>query len=304
MKQLIKEYFTFNRREQRGILVLLSILISLLVLLTVLKSTSPAQHYDFTAFEKEIAELEKAKPNEAISDEKKAVTEPATAEKFYFNPNNLPETDWKKLGFSEKQIKTIKNYESKGGKFYKKGDLKKIYGISDVLYASIEFYIQIPEQTSKKFFEHETTNPRSQTSNFKPETLNSKLELNSADSFQLVALKGIGPAFASRIMKYRKKLGGFISPEQLKEVYGITEDFYKTISPQISVDPEKVEKININEATLDQLKNHPYIKYKTASLIINYRIMHGAYTSVSDIKNTEALPDSIFTKTEPYLKVN
>src|SRR5437867_1905432 len=111
MKQLIKEYFTFNRREQRGILVLLGIIIILLISLIVLKTSNATEKYDFTAFEKEIAELEKENTKDSSYEENidhfesnnNIATEKST-EKFNFNPNNLSETDWKRLGFSDKQI--------------------------------------------------------------------------------------------------------------------------------------------------------------------------------------------------------
>ena len=48
-------------------------------------------------------------------------------ELFTFNPNTLETEGWRKLGLSERQAKTIMNYRSKGGRFYKKEDLKKIY---------------------------------------------------------------------------------------------------------------------------------------------------------------------------------
>src|SRR4051812_33887176 len=106
MKQLVKEYFTFNRREQSGILALLGIIISLLLTLVVLKATRPAQHYDFTAFQKEIAELEKARTNNTKGEEKtdrfevnRDIIAHKSAERFNFNPNGLSEQEWKKLGF-------------------------------------------------------------------------------------------------------------------------------------------------------------------------------------------------------------
>lgn len=298
MKHFIQEYFTFNRREQRGIIALLAIIILLLGILIALKADGPDQQYDFGAFEKEIRELD----NDVISTEKTNHSEynddsktEISLEKFDFNPNNLPEDEWKKLGFSDKQIHTIKNYESKGGKFDRKEDLKKIYGVSETLYQSVEPYIQIPSQTLPKSFKPKALNIQTQ---------NTKLELNTADSIELVKLKGIGPSFASRIIKYRNKLGGFIINEQLKEVYGIDSSFYSTINKQVTIDPQKIKQININETTLEQLKNHPYIKHKTANLIVNYRNKHGLYQSVTEIKNIDAVSDSLYLKLEPYLTAN
>lgn len=298
MKQFLKEYFTFNRREQRGILVLLSIVLLLLLFLFFSKYFVPYKQYDFTAFEKEIKKIEEAQKQTMHSSEAKEnnygendykVNYPQKSELFNFNPNNLSEEDWEKLGLSGKQIKTIKNYESKGGKFYKKEDLKKIYGISETLYKLLEPYIQIPQSSDHL-----------QSSSVPVITI----ELNSADSSELEKLKGIGPVFARKIVNYRNKLGGFVNIDQLREVYGLDSNLYQTISSQIILDSGKTNKININEASVEQLKNHPYIKYKLGNLIVNYRSKHGNYKSVGDIKKIDAIDNDTYNKMEPYLKVN
>gem|GEM_PF-6410755 len=61
------------------------------------------------------------------------------------------------------------------------------------------------------------------------------LELNGSDSASLRKVKGIGPVFAARIVKYRDALGGFKSKEELRKVYGMTEEAYAEISPQVWV---------------------------------------------------------------------
>jgi competence protein ComEA len=74
------------------------------------------------------------------------------------------------------------------------------------------------------------------------------VEVNSADSAGLTKIYGIGPAFASRIIKYRNRLGGFYSKEQLKEVYGLDAEKYAEVREQVRIDPAKVKKVNVNTA--------------------------------------------------------
>ena len=104
------------------------------------------------------------------------------------------------------------------------------------------------------------------------------IELNSADSARLTELKGIGPAFARRIVNYRNRLGGFINKDQLKEVYGMDDDRYAEMQAQVSVDPSHIQKIQINKVDFDGLKHFPYLTFKQMNAIVQFREQHGDYS--------------------------
>ena len=215
-----------------------------------------------------------------LSDEK--VVNPVM---FVFDPNNLPNEQWKQLGLSERQISTIKNYENKGGHFYDKADVKKIYAITADDYKRLEPYINIPQEayTSNKV---------------KPGVV---IEVNSADSAKLTTIRGIGPAFAQRIVEYRSRLGGFLNKEQLKEVYGIDTAKFAQIKGSISINPVHITKIKINEVDFEQLRRFPYLTNKQTNAVIQYRKQHGNYQSVADMRNIVILDANILRKIEPYL---
>jgi len=202
-----------------------------------------------------------------------------------FNPNQLTVQQWEQLGLSERQSAVIKHFETKGGRFYSREDLKKIYAITPGDYKRLEPYIQIPESvvTAKKI---------------KPGEI---IELNGADSAKLTELRGIGPSFALRIIRYRGRLGGFYHKEQLKEIFGIDSLVYAAIKDQVSVNPDKVKKININTVSFDQLRIFSYLGYKQVNAIIQYRVQHGNYNAIADLKNIAILDDKILRKIEPYL---
>lgn len=129
------------------------------------------------------------------------------------------------------------------------------------------------------------------------------IELNTADTLELMKLSGIGKVFASRILKYRDMLGGFVSKEQLKEVYGLDSLVYQSIQPYISVNPEAIQKININFADAQVLGKHPYLKYDKAKSIIYYRKQAGSFESIEDIRNAVFLTDEQYDKLKPYLQL-
>ncbi len=301
-----KDYFSFSKRERRGIFALLSIVflqICFLIYLNYFPSKKPAE--DFSAFEKEVdafyAENNSVDSSESpILNNSKANEEHTEAktkkvvELFPFNPNNLPEENWQRLGFSDKQIKVIKNYEAKGGKFYSKENLKKMYCISDEQFNRIEPYVTIPEKVAEpKIFSEK-----------KYERKSVMVDIGIADSVELTNLRGIGPSFARRISVYRNKLGGFIHLEQLKEVWGVSDSLYQTLLPNICLkDSSNIKKINLNTADFNELRNHPYIGYQLAGLVSNYRLQHKGFKSVDEIRKIPLVNDQLYSKLAPYLKI-
>jgi DNA uptake protein ComE-like DNA-binding protein len=127
------------------------------------------------------------------------------------------------------------------------------------------------------------------------------IELNTADSAKLTELKGIGPAFAMRIARYRGRLGGFFRKEQLKEIVGIDSLKFAGFNNQVSVDPAKIKKININAVSFNQLRLFPYLNYNQVNAIIQYRTQHGNYNSLADLKNVVLLDNETLHKTGPYI---
>lgn len=126
-------------------------------------------------------------------------------------------------------------------------------------------------------------------------------DLNKATAEALQEIRGIGPAFSSRIIKYRNKLGGFVSGDQLSEVYGLPpetiEELLKHYTIQSSPKP-----IDINSDSVKVLINHPYINYDLAWIIINYRKQNGDITSAEDLRKIKAIDEETLVRLKPYLE--
>ena len=127
------------------------------------------------------------------------------------------------------------------------------------------------------------------------------INLNDADSSSLIPLPGIGPALASRIIKYRNKLGGFYSIQQIKETYGITDSVFNLIADMVIIKDSSWVLMPINSITVDELKLHPYFKWQIANAIINYRNAHGAFTTIVDFKKIATINEELLIKIKPYL---
>ena len=127
------------------------------------------------------------------------------------------------------------------------------------------------------------------------------VELNSADTLTLQLLHGIGPAYARRIVRYRERLGGFVSTDQLMEVYGFTPELLAHIAPCLKLDTNAVRRIGINSIELKQLAKHPYVEYYQARDIVRLR-QHGMqFHSADDLRAVPSMADSTLNRLLPYI---
>jgi len=296
----LKNYFNFNKGERNGIIVVIAIIIAVLAYPFLVKVSFKDNSGEFLQFAKEIKQFEASLKNAADSADMarrldfqqmdRSVAENKITP-FIFNPNMLPSEQWSKMGLKDWQIKVIKKYEAKGGKFYKKEDFKRMFCISPSEYEILEPYISIPEQ------KNEYSDRKPEIKEIKKKVL---VDLNTADSVTLLTLYGIGPSFARRILKYRNLLGGFYSKNQLLEVYGFDQEKFDKIEAKCEVSPGGIKKININTIRTEELKKHPYLDYYTAKAIVDQRVILGRYTSIQQIKSIPLIHEDLFNKIQHY----
>ncbi len=296
-----KEYFTFNRRERNGLIVLALILVSIVLFNIYVdykysqrKYTHPEIVYkiDSTLLANKTLKRNTKKPYSDI-------------EFFTFDPNTLSIERWKELGLSEAQARTILNYRNKGGYFKNAADLKKIYVINDLWFSKAKPYISIPQKKRKLATKKKVIKPKPKAyikKSSKHESVRASLVvyLNSADTTELKKLKGIGSTFAKRIVKYRELLGGYYSKKQLLEVYGMDSVRYHNIKDNILVYKDSISKIEINTGEFKRLLAHPYLSYEDVKSIFNYRRNHGFIQSLEQLKAAAVLADSSLRRVSPY----
>ena len=218
-------------------------------------------------------------------------------ELFPFDPNNLSVEGWQKLGLSEKTSKTIEKYRNKGGKFHTADDLKKIWGMPAGFYERVKDYVVIASL--------QNNHPQNDADKFvytKSEKKVLLVNINQADTTAFIALPGIGSKLAARIVNFRDKLGGFYSVEQVRETYGLPDSTFQKVKGSFQLSGT-VRKLNVNTATKDELKVHPYIKWNLANAIVEYRNQHGAFKSLDDLKNISIIDEATFEKIMHYLSL-
>jgi DNA uptake protein ComE-like DNA-binding protein len=282
MREFLRQFLLYSRSERRAV-VTLSVLIVAVIFIPKayhFYSSKPVISFSDSSLVKDIAVLQEADTMPEMSGDLDS------AKLFQFDPNVIGISDWVLLGLTEKQAAVIEKYKSKGGKFHKPDDLRRIYVLSDEMKDRLVPYVRIERGNSKKDDKDFYT-----------------IEINTADSAAYEALEGIGPAYAAHIIKYRKVLGGFYRIEQVGEAYGISDSTFQLIRPHLKVNPSLVSKININETDYEALRKHPYIRAKIAHAIIGYRNMNGKYESLDELKKLKPVTDEIYKKIEPYLTV-
>ena len=190
-------------------------------------------------------------------------------ETFRFNPNTVTEDELCRLGFSPKQAASIVEYRNKGGKFRRKSDFARSFVVSDSIYKRLEPYIDIP-----------------------------LIDLNLADSAAFDTLPGIGGWFASKMVEYRKELGGYSYKEQLMDFWKFDREKYDNLSDLITIDETHIRPYPLWTHPVDSLRLHPYIRnYETARAIVLFRENNLPDScTVSALARAGILPPDLATK--------
>lgn len=310
----MKSFFYFTKSELKGLLLLLTVVFFLVLLFFILpffQTEHATNHEDFkeqlAAFEETIVMQEAAAPKyprryQKKYEQKKQENEPEeilVGDPFPFDPNKSSFEELLALGLSQRAAHSVLNYREKGGQFRQKSDFSKIYTLSAANFERLESFILLPDSLERKtnYKKRQQTSPGFSTP--------VRLDVNRATAEDFQQLRGIGPSFAKRIVKYRKALGGFASSQQIAEVYGLPDSTFMAIQPLLICNNQNINTLNINAATVDELKAHPYLRWKHAKAIVRYRDINGPYSDIEILRTFFEFDDGqgTYWKILPYLSI-
>ena len=324
-QSLVRDYFGFSHKESRGFIVLLFLTLLCLLIPFLYRFAADSKPADTSVADQRkldslvaLMRVEEAKQPQFAdrSDREKTTAERFSEPKlFNFDPNTVSVAGWQQLGLPRWMAERIEKYRSKGGQFRKKEDLLKIYDFPTDLYDQLEPYIALKETPrTDRFGATKSYVNQPYASNDRPayparpayperpaKPVIQPFDINTADTSQLIALKGIGATLAGRIVKYRDGLGGFIAPEQFRDVYGLDSLALAELQKfgQIRSAPHKIP---VNTASAEDLDRHPFLSRRQAQIIVTYREQHGAYTSAESLKRIRLLDAKTIEKIAPYLE--
>ena len=311
-REELKDLFAIHAGERRGMALLLVLCFVGASWVAYEQYVAPDVVKDETALEVAYAQLSVAEGSSighAQGSDRQSFDEKAIL--FEFDPNKLPLEQWVALGLSERQAASIHRYEAKGGQFRTKRDVAKMHVVDPELYARWEPFILLPDSFERKTFATRDRYPENErrdsaTNRFperSPHVAKAMVEINTADTNLLVEVRGIGPAFARSIIKYRDRLGGFHSLDQLGEVYILRDkpEAVAELKSRLLLDTLMVHRFPLNTFTAEELGPHPYGGWKVAKALVAYRKQHGPFKTVADIKGCVLVTDSVYRKLAPYL---
>ena len=291
----------YNRSDRKVLLVLLCVA---LVIYGVVVLTEKNRQDSASISEEDARLLNSQRPaayrHKHHYDRKFYYQDGKKAELFPFDPNTADSTELLRLGLRPWQVRCIYRYRAEGGIFRKPKDFAKLYGLTRKQYRMMEPYIRISEDflDASTIYNYEPASARDTIKSPIKLTPQERVVLNTADTSRLKKIPGVGSHFARKIVEYRNRLGGFYDIHQLLEI----EDFPESSLTYFIIPDDQVKKMNINQATLNELKAHPYITYFQAKAIIDYRRLKGKLHSLKELKLLKDFTQKAIERLEPYVE--
>ena len=225
---------------------------------------------------------------------------------YPFNPNYITDYKGYALGMSVAQIDKLKVFRKNGKWINSAADFKAITGVNDSLLGVLSPFFKFPDWVKNK-------KPHNSAAAYaasgykggdKPVFVNKQtqaaiskvLDINTALEEDLIAVRGIGPAFAKKLLRRRADLGAFVSMEQMEEFKEFSPEAITGLYKNFKIgSATSVNKININTASLQQLSRFPYFNKDIAKGIITQRSMKG---KISDFKELSKINDIFVLKSK------
>jgi general secretion pathway protein K len=293
-----KDFFYYTKSERRVIHLLLAIALLLLGIWAVMEYLRPvevpvtlSESEEIDSFLANLEEQEKIRKSHTPKNEISAVLQP-------FDPNTADSVLLRQLGLPVYIVRNILKYRAKGGVFRSPESFSRIYGLKEEVYQKLKPYITIAPLVSVSHVRTDTFRQLKDTIPYIPKYEEGTIvDLNKADTSILKRIPGIGSTLARMIVVYRQRLGGFYDVSQLQEVPHVGVELNKWFV----VTPAGLHKIQVNSASLDKLRSHPYMDFYKAKAIMEYRRKRGKIKGLSQLSMFEEFTEKDLKRLSPYL---
>jgi DNA uptake protein ComE-like DNA-binding protein len=280
-------YFKFTNQQRTGIILLFGVIIVLQMIYFLV---------NFTELEKKVPEKEQWMSLQAEIDSLKIEKYKNKRQVYLFNPNYMSDYKGYKLGMSVQEIDRLMAFRKENRYVNSAEEFQQITKISDSLLNVISPLFKFPEWASnkKRVVENKRDFNKSEkygNSTFVKKVKSAVMDLNLATQEDLIKIYGVGDALSLRILKQKEILGGFVSMEQLKEVWGLSPEVINELNVHFKIfEIPKLKKIAINKVSLKELSQFPYFKYALAKQVITYRSMNGDFKNIEDLAKINGFP--------------
>ncbi len=285
--KFLKSHFALSRSQQNGIFVLVLVIIILQLILFgsdyISKDSTPVNDEKLQKFQNQLDSIHKLKPlgKDTI---------------YPFNPNYLSDFKAYQLGLNVEEIDKLLKYRSTNKWINSAEDFQRVTGVSDSLMMIIKPSFRFPEWVTNSGKLHKPIIGKAEVISI--------ADLNTVSAEDLKVVNGIGEKLSERIVKYRNSIGGFLTEEQLKDVYGLSPEVIARINEKFQViNKPQVILQNINSITEAELAELPYFNPALARKIINYRTMNEGIRSFEELTKISGFPSDKIDRIKLYLSV-
>ena len=276
-----KKYFQFSNQQQKGILGLFLIIVVLQFVLF---------FADFQMVPESDVKKQKWFSLNAKIDSLESLQKKQPIKLYPFNPNFITDYKGYKLGMSVVEIDRLFAFRKQNKYVNSAKEFQAVTGISDSLLATMAPYFKFPDWVNKKrlskpvFFSNTASERFSKKANIVVK------DINQATQEDLIRIYGIGEAISLRILKFKESLGGFVSMEQMNDVWGLSPEVVQQLKTNFKISAlPNLKKIDINNATIKELAQFPYFKYNLAREIVIYRSMNGDIKNAGDLTKIKGM---------------
>lgn len=275
----ISTYFKFTREQRTSLFLLFAIIIGLQLVYF---------YADFSSFTKSSPEKEKWLSLQSQIDSMKQQKTDYVPKIYPFNPNFITDYKGYKLGMSVQEIDRLLDFRKTNKYVNSPKEFQIVTKVSDSLLNVISPNFKFPDWVNNKK-EFKDYKSYSKTAFAKKEKI-VIIDINQASQEELIKIYGIGEAISNRILKFKESLGGFVSMEQMKDIWGLSPEVIDNLNShfKVLVQPT-LQKIDINNASIKELSKFPYFNYQIAKQIVTYRSMNGDFKNYEDLTKIKGL---------------
>lgn len=280
ISESIQSFLKYSRQQRIGVFLLFIIIIILQLVYFFV---------DFSAFSKESSEKEKWLALQSQIDSLKQEKLDYVPKIYPFNPNFITDYKGYKLGMSVAEIDRLLAFRKQNKYVNSPKEFQAVTQISDSLLNVISPYFKFPDwvKNKKKFVAYEKYDNKA----FAKKEKIVIIDINQATQEDLIKIYGIGEAISLRILKFKENLGGFVSMEQMNDVWGLSPEVIENLNTHFKVlSVPQLKKIDINNASIKELSAFPYFKYPISRNIVSFRSMNGDIKTKEDLSKIKDFP--------------
>lgn len=277
--KIVNAFLKFSREQRTGVFLLLTVIIALQLVY---------YFVDFDTFSKDSPEKEKWLSLQSQLDSLKQEKVAYVPKVYPFNPNFITDYKGYKLGLSVEEIDRLLAFRKENKYVNSPQEFQAVTRVSDSLLRVISPYFKFPDwvKNKKEFVEYKNY-PKTAFAKKEKIVL---IDINQATQEDLMKIYGIGEAISIRILKFKESLGGFVSMEQMNDIWGLSPEVIENLNTHFKVGAlPKLKKIDINNASIKELSDFPYFKYPISKNIVIYRSMNGDFKNIDDLTKIKGM---------------